>query len=339
MRSDKLLHKLLAASLTIGSLTFVPEFYNIPQVTSVSYAEVQTYTGVGEYIISKKETPEFGETNAKQYAERNALEQAGIFLSSNSTSINGKLTKDEIVTIAGGILNITDTKVEAFPLSDGYIKYRVTVTAQIDTEKLEEAMNKFLKRSYQARSVEVDQYEALKKLNDEQAQRIRELEEQIARASTIEQKEKVREEYNTIDKEALFIQKLETANKLRKEGKNKEAIQIYDEAIQLKQTEPSVYLGRACSYYNLKNYNQAIEDYNKAIQLNPNYAIAYYNRGWVYAKLQNYKQAIEDYTKAIQIDPNYAWAYNNRGLAYQALGDESKAQADFAKAKELGYKN
>ena len=61
---------LLSASL----LTFSPN----------ANAELKPYNGVGEYIMSDFETPDVAKQRAKLYAERNAQEQAGVYIKSYS---------------------------------------------------------------------------------------------------------------------------------------------------------------------------------------------------------------------------------------------------------------
>jgi tetratricopeptide (TPR) repeat protein len=57
---------------------------------------------------------------------------------------------------------------------------------------------------------------------------------------------------------------------------------------------------------------QAIQDYNQAIKINPQYAAAYNNRALIKEKQLNTLKAIEDFNKAISLDPGFAEAYFNR---------------------------
>ena len=65
-----------------------------------------------------------------------------------------------------------------------------------------------------------------------------------------------------------------------------------------------------------ENYNEAINLFNEALQLNPNLADAYNTRGWTYFCLKQYERAIQDFNKAIELNPNFFEAYANRGYAY-----------------------
>ena len=250
----KNLKKLISTSIIIGSLTFIPTIdFNGFTITSIAHAAIQTYTGVGEYPMSNKETPEFAMNSAKEYAQRNALEQAGMFLFSQSTSLNGILSKDEIKSVVGGILQIIDIQYEAIPISKDYIKYRATVTAQIDTNKIDEAMNEFLARDYKERSM----ISALQKNNEDLKKRIVELENQIANAKTQQDINKVDEELQSINKDTLVEQKLEKAVNFIKEGNYQDAIKLCNEAIQINPNYMEAYAYRGAAYYKLKNYNSA----------------------------------------------------------------------------------
>jgi len=92
---------------------------------------------------------------------------------------------------------------------------------------------------------------------------------------------------------------------------------------------------------------EAIELFDKAIELNPTVAYVYFARGTAYSNTFDYNKAIEDYDKALEINPNYAEVYANRASAkinqFTSKGnlDPSPEQTksaceDLYKAKELG---
>ncbi|MGK7949640.1 MAG: tetratricopeptide repeat protein [Xenococcaceae cyanobacterium] len=84
-----------------------------------------------------------------------------------------------------------------------------------------------------------------------------------------------------------------------------------------------------------KNYQQAIENFNQAIQLNPQYAEAYYSRGEVYLDQGNYQQAIENLDQVIHLNPQHDYAYFNRGIAYYKIQNDQKAIADFTQVIKI----
>lgn len=74
---------------------------------------------------------------AKQKAERVAQEQAGVFVEERTDVVNMRVTKDEIITMTGGILKVIDMQYKLTPLDDGKsLIVRATVRADIDTDDI-----------------------------------------------------------------------------------------------------------------------------------------------------------------------------------------------------------
>ena len=301
------------------------------------HAEIKTYKGIGDYPSSNDTLPKDAKDRAKLYAERDTLEQAGIFIKTFLQTKNYELIDDEIISIAGTILKIIDTTFEIIPLNDkaGIKKYRAVVVAQIDTDKVEAAFEKWMSRDQNERSNITKQNEELQKIINEQNKKIKELEEKVANVKTKADKKKIREEIVTIDKETLYAQKLDEANKLMEAAKYENAALVYTEIIKLNPNDSNTYFSRGYAYDGLKQYERAIQDFDNAIQINPNYAEAYYSRGLTYYFLEQYEQAIQDFNKALQLNPNYAEAYNHRGTVYAKLGQYDQSIQDCDKAIQI----
>ena len=320
---------------------------DISRIPVLRYFANETYTGIGEYIGIDDKSSKKSKELAKEYAKRDALENAGADLINNSKINDQEFTKDEIVIAAGWILKVTDIEIEEIPLSDtesGYIKYIATVKAQINVGKLIDALEYLSKYDDSREQLELIEYhkQVNKDINDLQ-NRVDEFEQSVVNIKSQQDEEKVREEFNTINKESLAIQKNQEGHDLIVQKKYSEAIKFLDEAIQINPNYALAYRNRAWTNHYLKNYQQAIEDYTKVIQLKPNFAETYfdkiyYNRGLSYANLQNYKQAIEDFDKAIEINPNYALIYFSRGAAYDELKNYNQAIADYSKFIQLDSK-
>ena len=109
-------------------------------------AEVKIFIGVGEhYMESESETLAQAQDAAKLAAELNAMEQAQINVKSYSTAHNSNLTQDEIISITAGVMNITGVK---YSLKDeaGVLLMCAEVTAEIDTDKIAELVEREIKR-------------------------------------------------------------------------------------------------------------------------------------------------------------------------------------------------
>lgn len=97
-------------------------------------------------------------------------------------------------------------------------------------------------------------------------------------------------------------------------------------------------------------FKEALALYDKAVQSNPTVAKIYFNRGACKANLLDFEKAITDYDIAIQMNDEYKEAYRNRGIAKINILNQAKANAgekltaeqtksaceDFNKAAQLG---
>lgn len=128
---------------------------------------------------------------------------------------------------------------------------------------------------------------------------------------------------------------------LLNQGKVKEAIASFDQAIRLDPNLAIAYNDRGTAYFSLGQFLRATQDFDQAIRLVRNdpglAASAYRNRGVVYFYLGQFQQAVQDCDEAIRLDARNAGAYACRAAAYTSLNMDAKAQQDFDQAVKLGY--
>ena len=317
--------KFLTALLAAGTLLFA----------SNVNAEIQVYEGTDEYIMSEFETPDVAKQRAKQKAERMAIEKAGVFIESTTEVANMMVTKDEIITMTGGILKLVENpQYQMIPMEDGStFRVRATVKAQIDTDDI----TKWLNRNAGERSEIVKQNRELQKAMEEQDRQIAELKAKLADANSAQDKEKISEQFAAEDKTFMANQKLQDALKFYYAGNLSGAMNSCTESLSLNSNSALAYSLRGTIYYQLGQYPAAVADLNRAGDLNSTDEKIFYNRALANIKLQNYRAAADDLTIAIQLNPNDADAYYNRALCYQRLGNFMQFNADMAKARSLGY--
>ena len=330
----KILQKILVAGVTVGSLIFTPQIYNSNLVSTVQ-AEIKTYDGEGQYIMSDFENFEIAKQRARARAEQSAKDKAGVYLSQYSVSENFNLTKNEISAITNNILNIVgkveyDQKIST--VKDMPVVIHIAkLKANIDTDGIKNWLN----LDAEERNKIIAQNIEIEKVSAENNNRIENLKLQYNNATSQVEKDKIRAELDSLDKEFLAIQKFAEGNKFYSVGDYQAAINLYNETLQLNPNFADAYNNLGVIYNQLKNYQVAIDNYTKALEINPNNALFYYNLGANYFSLKNYDAALQNYNKSIELDPNFAFAYNNRGNVYQNLNDFEKAMADFKKAIEL----
>ncbi len=119
------------------------------------------------------------------------------------------------------------------------------------------------------------------------------------------------------------------------EGKYKEAVDIYTQALTLFNQNDYAYYNRGNAYRKLKDYKAAIADYTQALQINPNNAFALLYRGVAYQANGQSDLAIADYTELIKRDEQNPAPYAKRGEAYLSLKQKNEAIKDLQKAADL----
>ncbi|MBQ4494796.1 MAG: hypothetical protein II968_03410 [Selenomonadaceae bacterium] len=110
---------------------------------TTAHAEIKTYTGYGEYLMTD-ETIDYAKEQAELYAQRDVLEKVCVFVKGQSLMIDNELTDDEVTTISAGVLHVTDTKF-SLDMDEGGILIKSFVTAQIDTAELEKLLEQAIK--------------------------------------------------------------------------------------------------------------------------------------------------------------------------------------------------
>lgn len=106
------------------------------------------------------------------------------------------------------------------------------------------------------------------------------------------------------------------------------ALSDFSKAIQLKTSDPNVYVGRANIYSIKGQFDSALTDYSKAIELNSSDAPTYLNRAGAYILKKEYDKAILDYSKALNLDPHLTDARKNRSYAYTKMGEYKNSIID-----------
>ncbi|KAH7524522.1 hypothetical protein FEM48_Zijuj06G0128400 [Ziziphus jujuba var. spinosa] len=130
-------------------------------------------------------------------------------------------------------------------------------------------------------------------------------------------------------------------NKAMQSKQYSDAIELYNCAIALSESNAVYYCNRAAAYTQVHKYTEAIRDCLKSIEIDPNYSKAYSRLGLAYYAQGNYRDAInKGFKKGVEIDPNYSKAYSRMGLAYYAQGNyRNDINKGFKKALQLDPNN
>ena len=283
----KSLRRLIAASLIVGSMTFMP----------IGHAEIQTYTGVGEYIMSDFETPDIAKQRAKQYAERNAQEQAGVYVNSYTKVENMQVTEDEIITMTNGILSVTDVKTAK---DEEKIKTQFEEADKVflSNQKVQEGNEHYIFDNDLALAC----YNEAIELNPNNGSAY----------------------FNRASVYISFQQYSDAVNDLTK-------------AMSLHVDSAILYNNLGHALTELGQYDRAEKYLNKAVELNPEYSEAYNNLGVLNIDRRKFDVALEYLKKAVSMNTANYTIYANLAVTYFELHDYENALSNLDMSIELNH--
>ena len=119
--------------------------------------------------------------------------------------------------------------------------------------------------------------------------------------------------------------------------KNKEAIEPYEKALQLKPQDSTILNNLCGAYGNSGRYGEAVKSCQEAIRLKPDLAEAYNNLGWSYRQMGRYQEAIQASKQAIRLQPDMATAHYNLGNAYAAMKQYPEAADSYKQAIRIEF--
>jgi len=108
-------------------------------------------------------------------------------------------------------------------------------------------------------------------------------------------------------------------------GSQLEAIEAYQQAIELDPEHAAAHINLGTLYYNRQNYAQAEAHYRSAVEADPKYALAYFDLGNVLDETGRLQEAIRSYKQALLLAPTYADAHYNLALAFEKLKQPRRA--------------
>jgi tetratricopeptide (TPR) repeat protein len=299
-----------------------------------AFAAVETITHTVRQTFGGSQSADDARTAAIAKAKREALERSGTYLETMSVVQDGRLSKDETLALASGVLKTKVISQKNYVAGEAF-GIEVVVQIQVDTSVLDTRVRKLLNDREHLGKLNASRKRELKLL-----ERIAELEakDRSASGSGIAKTRPLRNAFRQATADLNAVELNFKTLVLWKDGyysDPRQAITHLDKAIRLSPNYTEAINNRGNAYNDLGEYRQAIMNFDRAIQLKPDYADALYNRGRSYIKLSEYRRAIADLDRAIQLNPNLARAYNNRGWAYYNFSEYRRAIADLDRAIQL----
>lgn len=124
------------------------------------------------------------------------------------------------------------------------------------------------------------------------------------------------------------------ANNLQRAGKRREAVELYNRALQFG-NHAEFFYARGKNYYWLDDYNRALADFDDALKLRPQVPAILAQRGEAYHKLGEFDEAMKDFNAALQLDPLFPDAWQGRSRVFWSQKRFNEALQDIENALKL----
>jgi tetratricopeptide (TPR) repeat protein len=112
------------------------------------------------------------------------------------------------------------------------------------------------------------------------------------------------------------------------DGKDRESIEVYTNAIEAGADPYIAHLSRGVAYVKVKEADKALDDFTRALNTNSGSARAYFYRGLVHMMKEEFENAVGDFTKALEYKTDYAMAKFARAVSYARLKKSDEASKD-----------
>jgi serine/threonine protein kinase len=129
--------------------------------------------------------------------------------------------------------------------------------------------------------------------------------------------------------------RLDEGNRLFNAGHYKEALSIYEHALQRDPDLVDAYQGKGNTLYSMGRYEEAIAAHEEALRRDPSCLSAYDGIGWAQRRLGRYKEALDIYDRLLVQDASYAPAYSGKGRTLYRLKYYKEALVCFEQAIQL----
>lgn len=258
--------------------------------TNLCFAEVKEIIADYTYNMGSGETPTGAEDKAILNAKRIAIEQAGTYIESRSEVVNNQLTKDDIKSVAAGILQTTVLEKRFYTENNAVFIY-VKIKAVADTTKINSITQN---RGY------LEDIKKLQEQNTQLLQQAEQLKQQISNPKDREIELARNEQllraaaYYELGHQSCFNQKNYPV-----------AVSYFSKALELNPRYKEALLGRAVAYHMLGDTENMLADLNQVLIVDPENGLAYSGKALIYYQLKQYDKALINYKMALRYLPRY----------------------------------
>ncbi|NQU03407.1 MAG: tetratricopeptide repeat protein [Syntrophaceae bacterium] len=306
---------------------------------SSALAQPKVVTCKGKYVMGDLDTKKNARELALMDAKRLALEEAGTYLESSSEVKNFELTKDEVTSLASGVISVKILE-ESWNMSGENLVVTVLIRATVDTSNLEDRVAS-LKESKE----NVEEFKNIQSQLAALQAEIKKLKEgrtadkggSMDRGrATDKDSEK---NYAALTNRVTALDHLRNAESAMISGRITEAIDIYSKIMDIEPTMAEAYRGKAVAYTRIGQAQEGLALIEKAIEIAPDDARSYGARSFIMGSMGNFDQALKSVSRAIKIEPKNPKFYFGRANINMKLRKPQDAIKDFKRSCKLGNQN
>ncbi|MEE9912736.1 MAG: tetratricopeptide repeat protein [Deltaproteobacteria bacterium] len=299
--------------------------------TAAAFAEYTVVDAEGKYVLGDLDTKLNARSLALMEAKRIALEKAGTYIESISEVKNSQLTRDQVTSLAAGIMSVETLK-EEWKMSGESMVLTLSIRATVDTSNLPsriaDLQNNQDSESSKAMKAKI---ESLKK----------ELADLKAEQGAIRNKAEIKPEMvarndNIINK-MVALEILQEGLAASRVGNYKEALAAFRRALDSDPNLADAYAGMAIAYQFTEQPDKAIDMANRALMINPKSPISHFAMAKIAFDAGKYDQALDAVNQAIALWPHAPVYYFLRGEIYLKLQKGDSALNDYSRSCTMNH--
>lgn len=288
----------------------------------------------GKYVMGDLDSKKDAKALALIEAKRLALEQAGTYIASSTEVKDFQLSKDQINTLASGIMSVEVLK-EDWKMSGENMVVTIQIRATIDTSNLKDKIS---------RMKEGESTENYKKIQSQLAALQKELSElktqrenEAAAGAKEPPTKEIKEKHENIVKRMSALEYVERGYGANAAQRWKDALDAFNQAIALNAGMVDAYAGKAFALYMLSKPEEALMSMDKGLEIAP---LSPRNLGVKALILKDRPDQVDValglVNKALDIAPDSQRLFRFRGEVYIKMKKPRLAQADFATVCKMG---
>lgn len=305
---------------------------------AIVFAGTSIIISEGKYVMGDLDTKKDAKTQALIEAKRMAMEKAGTYLESFTEVKDFKLSKDQVKTIAAGIMSV-EVLNEDWKMSGENMVLIIKIRATVDTSNLKNRIAKMQEGDSTESFKEVqNQLVALQK---ELAELKKQAQKQAESSGTKNQpSQEIKEKHEALVNEMSAWEYMGKGNIAAVNQRWEESAEAFGQVIALNPQLADAYAGKAFALHNLRKPAEAGELVNKALAIQPNSVRSLGVKALI-LKEQPDKVglAMDTINQAIKLQPNAPRSYLIRGIIFIKISRFDLARRDFTKACQMGAKD